>query len=149
LLVNGTERIGEERVLDVSEEQLLMLLFMIDAEFDAAKSFSICVGLKQAFEVAIDVVAVAEDLFKSGTGEGGAQLLFRERRKPFVVTIEEPGEVPVEKPIAREEGDEDEGLKEPGCVGEVPLGGRSVRRGLDHHVLGRKAGAELERAAAN
>jgi len=59
-----------------------MLLFMIDAEFDAAKSFSICVGLKQAFEVAIDVVAVAEDLFKSGTGEGGAQLLSGNAENP-------------------------------------------------------------------
>ena len=45
-------------------------------------------------------------------------------------------EVGVEVLVAGEEVAQDEGLKEPGGVGEVPLGGAGLGAGLDHEVFG-------------
>ena len=51
--------------------------------------------------------------------------------------------------IASDELAEDEGLEEPGGVGEVPFDWARLGTGLDHEVLGRERDAELAGSMAN
>ena len=51
--------------------------------------------------------------------------------------------------VAGEEVAQDEGLEEPGGVGEVPFGGAGLGAGLDHQVLGRERRGERERGGAD
>jgi len=66
----------------------------------------------------------------------------------LVIAVEEPGEVGIEDPVAGQVLAQDKGLEEPGGVGQVPLGRRSLGAGLDHHVFRTERLAEIEGAAA-
>src|ERR1700747_3037737 len=98
-----------------------MLLFVMDAQLDAP-----CGLVGRAFAVKprdgiFHVPAVGEDVIDAGTREGGPQFLFRLIGDAVVITVEEPKEVGMEGAIAGEVLAKNEGFKEPGGVGEMPL----------------------------
>jgi hypothetical protein len=123
-----------------------MLLLMFEAKGDAAGGFGgeIVRGFKQAGDLCIDMCPVGEDVPERWAGEAGAERFGGHVSEGVVVGVEEPVEVGVEVGVVREEFAEDEGLKEPGGVGEVPLGGAGFGTGLDHEVLRREWRGERE-----
>ena len=151
LAVGGVERVGEEGVLDVGGDELLVLLLVLEAEGDAADGFGVGgvlgLGFEQAGDGGVDVGAVGEDVGERRAGEAGAEDLGGHVAEGVVVGVEEPVEVGVEVLVAGEEVAEDEGLEEPGGVGEVPLGGAGLRTGLHHQVFGRERRGEASEAA--
>ena len=74
--------------------------------------------------------AVGEDVGERRAGEAGAEGFGGHVAEGVVVGVEEPVEVGVEVTVGGEEFAEDEGLEEPGGVGEMPLGGAGLRTGL-------------------
>ena len=148
-MVGGLEGIGEEGVLDVGEEEFLMLLFVMEAEDEAGFGFWRRIMGEEGVDGGVDVVAVVEDLGEGGPGEGGAELFAGLGGDAVVVAVEEPEEIGMEGVVAGREFAEDEGLKEPGGVGEVPFGGAGLGCGLDHHVLWRERLAEGEGLCAD
>ena len=133
--VGGVERVGEEGVLDVGGDELLMLLLVLEAEGDAAGGFVFEGMLEEAGHRGIDVGAVGEDGVEGRTGEGGAELLLGHVAEGVVVAVEEPVEVGVEGFVGGDELAENEGLEEPAGVGEVPLDGTGLGTGLHHEVF--------------
>jgi hypothetical protein len=131
------EGVGEEGVLDVGGGELQVLLLVLEAEDDAALGFVFGHVGEEALDGGVDVAAIAEDLVEGRAGERGAELLFGHLAEGAVVGVEEPMEVRVEGLVVGDEFGEDEGLEEPGGVGEMPLDGRGFGAGLDHHVFWR------------
>src|SRR5580658_10757964 len=151
--IGGAQRVAEECVQHVGEQQLLMLFLVVGAELDAAQRFRIWIALKQLLDRGIDVLAVTENLGERRTRKRGAQLLvgdrfFWERRKTFVIAIEEPGKIGVEDLVSGKKLAQDKGLEEPSGVGEVPFGWGSLGAGLYHHVFGRERLAQAHGLAA-
>ncbi len=60
----------------------------------------------------------------------------------LVIGVEQIAEGRIEGPVAALFRLQQEGLEEPGDVGQVPFGGADVRHGLDLLVLGAEAGCE-------
>jgi hypothetical protein len=147
------ERVGEEGVLDVGGDQFLVLLLVFQAEDDAADGFGVgrVFGLsaKQLDDGGVDVGAVGEDVGDGRAGEAGAKRFGGHVAQGVVVGVEEPVEVGMEVLVSGEEVAQDKGLKEPRGVGEVPLGGAGLRRGLDHQILRRERGGERKRGGAD
>ncbi len=145
------EGVGEEGVLDVGGDELLVLLLVLEAEGDAAEGLGVGRGgaLEEAGDGGVDVGAVGEDGVERRAGEGGAELLLGHVAEGVVVAVEEPAEVGVEGLVAGEEVGEDEGLEEPAGVGEVPLGGAGLGAGLDHEVFGGERRDEREGGGAD
>ena len=68
--VGGVERVGEEGVLDVGGDELLVLLLVLEAEGDAAGGFGVDGDrlLEQAGDGGVDVGAVGEDVGRAAGG---------------------------------------------------------------------------------
>ena len=128
--------IGEESVLDVGGDQLLVLLLVLEAQGHAPGGFVVH-GLRQKpFDGVVDVSPVGEDLIERWPGEAGAQLLLGHVAKRVVVGVEEPEKVGMEGLVAGKEVAQQECLKEPGGVGEVPFNWTRLRTRLHHQILG-------------
>ncbi len=147
-LVGGVEGVGEEGVLDVGGGEFEMLLLVLEAEDDAALGFVLGNAAEETGDGRVDVAAVGEDLVERRTGEGGTKLLLGHVADGAVVGVEEPAEVGVEGLITGDELGEDEGLEEPGGVGEMPLDRRGLGAGLHHHVFGSERAAETHGGCA-
>ena len=141
--VGGVEGVGEESVLDVCGDELLMLLLVFEAQGDAAGGLVFEGMLEERGHGGVDVCPVGEDGVERRAGEGGAELLFGHVAEGVVVAVEEPVEVGMEGFVGGDELAEDEGLEEPAGVGEMPLDGAGFGTGLDHEVFRREWGAEL------
>lgn len=68
-LVGGTQGVCEEGVEDVGEKEFLVLLFVVNAEFNAGEGFVGRAGVEQALDGGVDVGAIAKDFFEAGPGE--------------------------------------------------------------------------------
>ncbi len=134
--VGGVEGVGEEGVLDVGGDELLVLLLVLEAEGDAAGGFVLDGVLEERGDGGVDVGAVGEDGVERRAGEGGAEFFLGHVAEGVVVAVEEPVEVGVEGLVGGDELAEDEGLEEPAGVGEVPFDGAGLGAGLDHQVFG-------------
>src|SRR5215831_11861635 len=104
-----------------------MLLFVLNAEGDAARSLVFGGKLEEALDGGVDVSAIGENGFERRAGEGRAEPLFRHIAQRVVVAVEEPAEVGVEGRVAGQELGEHEGLEEPAGVREMPLDGAGLR----------------------
>jgi hypothetical protein len=141
--VGGVEGVGEEGVLDVGGGELEVLLFVFEAEGDGAEGFVLGGVLEETTDGCVDVTSVGEDLVDGRAGKGGAELLLWHLAESAVIAVEEPFEVGIEGLVAGDVFGQDEGLEEPGGVGEVPLNRRGFGAGLHHHVFRGKWSAEV------
>ncbi len=137
------EGVGEEGVLDVGGDELLVLLLVLEAEDDAAGGLVLYGLLQEAGHGCVDVGAVGEDGVEGRAGEGGPELLLGHVAERVVVAVEEPAELGMEGLVGGDELAEDEGLEEPAGVGEVPFDGAGLGTGLDHEVLWRERTTEV------
>jgi len=96
-----------------------MLLLVIDAKFEPRKNLGDGVFFEQLLDCGVDMSSIAEDFVEAGTGKRGPQTLFRKGRKTLVVAVEEPWKILIEEAIAGQELPQNEGLKEPGGMGDL------------------------------
>ena len=152
-VIAGLQRVRSEGVLDVGEQQLLVLLFVVQAEGDRRGDRG-CDGpasavFQQPADRLVDVAAIGVDLVERRAGEAAAARPIVLRPDTLVVRVEEKLEGRVERPVVGQVRLQHERLEEPGRVGEVPLGGAGVRHRLHPLVLGRKRRRQLEGARAD
>ena len=105
--------------------------------------------LEESGDGGVDVGAVGEDGVEGRAREGGAQFFLGHVAEGVVVAVEEPEEVGVEGLVGGDELAEDEGLKEPAGVGEMPFDGAGLGTGLDHEVFGREGSQKCEGGGAD
>jgi hypothetical protein len=146
LLVGRFERIAREQVLEVGEDELLVLLFVLQSELEQVGRH--VVRGEQLENGVIDVTPVREHVVEARAREHaalGARVLVA---YGVVIGIEQYPVRRVEALVARPLR-EQEGFKEPGGVREVPLRRARVGHRLQRAILGRKSGRESERCTAD
>ena len=133
--VRGPERVRRQHVLDVHDQQLLVLLLVVQTQFDEVEQVGWHRRDRREHRV-VDVLAVVGDLGDAGTRQQPTLGTWMPRADCFVVRVEQVPEVGVERVVARLRAGQDEGLEEPRRVRSVPLGRAHVRHRLDRLVLG-------------
>lgn len=115
-----------------------MLLFVVESDFDERgdtgiipKSFFFKLFQKDG----IDVFSILGDLFDCGSRKetaGGSWMLGADS---IVVGVEKGEVLRMEQFVLRNEGLQNEVLKKPGGMCQVPFCGACLRHGLDHIIL--------------
>ena len=149
--VDRVDRVVEEHVLDVHEQQLLVLLLVVQAEHGQRGEVGPRVGvaaIDQLLHRGIDVGAVARDLLDGRAREQAPLRSRMTRTDGLVVRVEEVPEVGIEDVVPGERGLEEERLEEPGRVTAVPLGRAHVGHRLNDLVLGPERSGERFREVA-
>ena len=105
----------------VGEQQFLMLLFVIEAQFDEIEQF-LRKSCHRLGHRAIDMAAIGQHLIDRRAGQ---QATFRPRVPcafGFIIAVEQIGKGFVEKPIARHMVAQQKGFEKPADVREMPFG---------------------------
>ena len=126
---------------DVGEDQFLMLLLVVQAEFDQGRHGRQRGRLgvfQEARHGRRHLRPVGHRLVHAGPGDHAAAGPRVARAGALVVGVEKKGEIGVERPIGGGMDGQDELLEEPGRMGQMPLAGTGVLHRLDHLVLGRE-----------
>ena len=140
-LVGRQQGVARQRVQDVGEDQLLMLLLVIQTEFDQRRGDfphgSVGSG-DQRQHGDIDVLAQGMYLTQRGTGQQAALRPGMPRTQRLVVGIEQLSEAPVERLVADSKWLQDDGFEKPAGMCKMPLCRAGVRHRLDALVFGRQ-----------
>ena len=126
-----SERVLEQRVLDVGQQQLLMLLLVRDAELDQPGAGGIG---QQPRHRRVDVRAPRHDLGQSRARQHAASRAQDALALGLVIGIEQERPLLVVEPVTRQPVAQQERLEEPGGVREVPFGRRGVGHRLQRRV---------------
>ena len=132
-----------ERVQDVGQHQFLMLLLVIEADFDQRRQRRqrVLAGLVEEFHHGgIDMPAIGGDFVGAGTGQMAALVAGVPRAGADVIGIEQEGVIRVKGLVARAVFAEQELLEEPGGMGAVPFRRARVRHRLDQLIFRRQRG---------
>ncbi len=139
-------------VLDVHEQQLLMLLFVMQAEYDELGRVGVA-GVDQVVHRVVDVRAVLRDFADRRAREQPALRSRVPRPDRFVVGVEEVRVRRIERRVAAAlafgVGREQEGLEEPRGVRPMPFRRTHIRHRLDHLVLVGERRGELVGEVSN
>ena len=125
--------------------QLLVLLLVLQAEADQRGDLGVVAAAgEQRLHALVDVGAIALDVGEAGPRDEAALRPRVLLADTLVVAVEENAKGRVEGNEAGLEALEQEGLEEPGDVGEVPLGRARVGHRLHLAVLGRQRRGERQ-----
>ena len=130
----GLQRAAPQNMLDVHEHQFLVLLFVVQSEFDDRLESRIEMFLKESIHTGINLVTVLHYIAEGRSGEKPASRARVLGSDQLVVGVEQHAVVLVHG-LPAIPCLEYECLEEPGRVPEVPLRRADVRHGLDLHVL--------------
>ena len=136
-------RLGEQ-VQDVHQDQFLMLLFMRQAQVDQGREIRPLIH-QQAAHGGVHVRPIGDHVVQRRSGQ---QPAFRSRlpgTKRLVIGVEEVVEARVERSVAGQVRNQQEGLPEPGHMRQVPLRGARVGHRLGQLILGGQGAGERER----
>ena len=111
------QRIGEERVLDVGGDQLLVLLLVLEAERNAPRSFILQRMLHPRNHRGVHMLPVGKYGVERRPRERRAELLLRHIAERVVIAVEEPTKVRMERLVSCSELTQDKCFKEPAGVG--------------------------------
>jgi hypothetical protein len=143
-------------VFDVCEQQLLMLLFVVDSQFDDACHFLRAVSgpvvteaLQQSRHALIDGVSILEDFGHRRSRQQSAPNAGKRFTDTVVVGIEENLERGVGRPIIRLPTGQHKRLKKPGRVRQVPPRRAGVGHGLHDEILDCQGLAQVFRKPAS
>src|SRR5690606_14330660 len=146
--IRGSKRVHSERVLDVRQDQLLMLLLVMEAHLDERASLLHLRGrlamLEKTRDRLVDVPAIGAHLIDGGPRQSAPPSSLELRAEALVVGIEEAPVAGVKRLIVPNVTFENERLEEPHRVREVPPGRARVGQALDHLILDRERRREIE-----
>ena len=146
-IVGRRNRVLREGVQDVGQHQFLMLLLVVEADFDQRRDRlqRVLAGLMKEFHHrGVDMPAVGGDFLGAGAGQMAALVAGVPRSGADIVGIEQEGVVGVKRLVALAVLAEQELLEEPGGMGAVPFRRAGVRHRLDQLILRRQGrGAAL------
>ena len=131
---SGQQGVLSESVQDIGQQQLLVLLFVLQAEFQHIRRRRLALRGHRG----VDMGTVGRDALQRRTGQQAAHRAGMPGAHGFVVGVEQKAEIRVEHAVFRRVFGQDELLEEPGRVGPVPLCRAGVGHGLDALVLGRQ-----------
>jgi hypothetical protein len=146
--VGREQWVQRQRVLDVHQDQLLMLLLVMQPKLDQVGRIA-AVGGDQLGHRLGDVSAIGEHLVDARPGDHAAPGPRMPRADRLVVRIEQVLVGGIERTIGRELGLEQKGFEEPRGMRQVPLGGAGVGHRLDGLVFGRQRFGERFGLATN
>ena len=128
-----------------------MLLLVVDADLDQPRDLGLRLDAQgeQLDQPLVHVRAIGHDPLARGSRQHAAFGARLPRPLAFIVGVEAVVEGVVEGAVMRQVLGENECLKKPGDVCEVPFGGACVFHGLDGHVLGAERRRKLVRQAAH
>jgi len=132
-------------MLDVGEHQLLMLLFVVQAECQEMVEPGAGRAIQQPVHLRIDVLAIGADLCHCRPGQEPALATQVHLADRVVIGIEEIVETFVELTIAGQVRDQQEILEEPAGMCQMPLGRADIGHRLRHEILGLQRLAEVQR----
>ena len=132
--VGGFQRIEPQVVLEIGEHQFLVLLLMVQAQFDAPPDF-VVIAVQQARHRGVHVRPVVVNLAYRGPRQETAPGPRIRVADAVVVGVEQRLVTVVDAFVARFERPEQKGLEEPGGVRQVPLGRAGIVHGLHAVVL--------------
>ena len=141
------ERVLREEMFEVGEQQFLMLLFVLDAEFDQRVRRGGQIG-QRGLHRGIDMRAPDADVVERRAGQQAALRARVARAFGLIIAVEQIGVAIVERAVARDMVAQDEGFEEPCRVREVPFGGRGIGHRLRAGVGVGQRRDEVERQAA-
>jgi hypothetical protein len=144
LRVGRLQRVAPESVLDVGKQQLLVLLLMLQAQFDQHAQCGVVVACQPFAHGVVDATAVVAHFVQRGAGQQAALRAGVHRPHGLVVGVEQVMPFRPRRAIGRIAA-QHELLEEPGGVRKVPFAGTGVRHRLDLHVLGAESGAQVLR----
>ena len=142
-IVSRRNRVLRKRVQDVGQHQFLMLLLVIEADFDQRHQLCerVLAGLVKEFHHrGVDMPAVGGDLVGAGTGQVAALVAGVPRAGADIIGIEQKRVIGVKRLVALAVLAEQELLEEPGGMGAVPFRRARVRHRLDQLILGGQGG---------
>ena len=140
--VGRTQRIAGQHVLGVHQDQFLMLLLVMQPEFDQRRDRRIVPGEKIRHRRG-DVVPIGHHLGHARPRDEAALRPRMPRSNGLVIGVEEIFERRIERPVSRRVRAQQEGLEEPGRVREMPLGRARIRHRLHGLVFRRERFREL------
>ncbi len=127
-----------KNVLDVHEQQLLVLLLVLQAQADATDDLGSLLARRIYQELAhglIDMPAIGINLLDPWTRQHAAPRSRKGQAMGLVVGVEQVVVGLVQAPVARQVGQQHEGLEEPGDVCQMPFRRAHLRCALDDIVL--------------
>ena len=145
--VRRQQRVARQGVQDVGEDQFLVLLLVLQPQFEQRRRRGPGVGAgigDESTQGLIHVRAVGVHLGQPRPRQQAALRPRVARAERFVVGIEEMEEARIERPVARRMRPQHHRLEEPGGMGQVPFGRAGVGHGLDALVLGRQRRGERQ-----
>ncbi len=144
---SGPERILEEKMLEIGEQQLLMLLFMIEPEREqvGAALRDQWHGVQHGL---VDAAAIVDHVGEAGPRQQAALGPRMARAFRFIIAVEQERPALVVQLVAGNMVAQDERLEKPGEMRKMPFGGGRVRHRLRRRVaVGERRGQiEAERA---
>ena len=149
-LIGDFDRVREQDLLGVRQQQLLVLLLVVEAELDdGGKLCVVGAGREEIERRLVDTGTIIMNLRECGSAQVaalGARVHIADR---VVVRVEYPLITIVDGGVTGLPRAENEALEEPGRMPQMPLRRAGFRAGLDDLVLDRKRGRELERRVAH
>lgn len=133
-------------MLEIGEDQFLVLLLVVDAEFEQRAQFRCQRGIgNELRDVPVDVMAVGEHFRERRTRQQAAFRAWVARPDRDVVGIEQYPELRIEHAVPGARRLEQEGLEKPGRMREVPFDGACIGHRLQRAVFRRQRLRELLR----
>ena len=135
----GPPRMAGQQMQCIGEQQLLMLLLVMETEFQRGRDRGpalVVAARDQLADVQVDVLPVGADLIERRPRQQAPLRSRMARAEAFVIRVEEVVVAVVERLVARQVRAQQQGLEEPARVGLVPFGGTGVLHRLGGLVLG-------------
>ena len=128
----GFQRIFREQVQDVGDEQFLMLLLMMAAQFDQ-RARGRCQRWQRRDQRRVDMRAIGPHLVQRRAGHHAPAIPRVALAFGFVIAVEQEGPMVVVETITSDGIAQDEGFEEPRRMRQMPFRGA----GIGHRLNGR------------
>ena len=139
------ERVLEQSVLDIGEQQFLVLLFVGEPEFDQRREF---LAREQRLHRGIDMRAPVADVRQRRARQHPARKAVDALAFGLVIGIEHEGPALVEQRISAEMVAQQESFPEPRRMRQMPFGGAGIFHRLDRRIgFGQRRGQRLAQRA--
>ncbi len=136
LPVCGSQRLTGEHHQNVSQQEFLMLLFVVDPQFDDIERLVVgMIAGQKGVQRLIDMGSVGAHVVGAGAREQAATRARVPLALAFIVGVETVGVIFIEERVVGIQLRQQKCLEEPGRVSQMPFGRARVVHGLDNLVF--------------